>query len=249
MGMTRNMIFHRVGKIMFAPLFRASVPELIAELDGHGEAVEQLFKPVGVAFSRGGCTVERALQNRLGGVGGPGGEGDVRGIFVLLFGHFPIPEGSVTRKNLTNARGARGFGGSGRVPVSGRPAVGRLRVHVFDASGVARGGGRCQEGGICEGGGDAGEGELGLGGEVLGGVVGEAVADGPLTEADKATNRRKSSVRSKVEHPFLTLKRFWGFAKARYRGLVKNANRAFAMLAMLNSNKWGRPLTGEGRPA
>ena len=71
----------------------------------------------------------------------------------------------------------------------------------------------------------------------------------PLTEADKATNRRKSSVRSKVEHPFLTIKRLWGFAKVRYRGLAKNANRAFAMLAMLNINKWGRPLTGEVRPA
>ena len=71
----------------------------------------------------------------------------------------------------------------------------------------------------------------------------------PLTEADKATNRRKSSVRSKVEHPFLTFKRLWGFAKTRYRGLVKNANRAFAMLAMINLVKWGRPLTGEVRPA
>ena len=70
----------------------------------------------------------------------------------------------------------------------------------------------------------------------------------PLTEADKAANRRKSSVRSKVEHPFLVLKRLWGFAKVRYRGLAKNANRAFAMLAMLNINKWGRPLTGELRP-
>ena len=71
----------------------------------------------------------------------------------------------------------------------------------------------------------------------------------PLTEADKATNRRKSSIRSRVEHPFLTLKRLWGFAEVRYRGLAKNANRAFAMLAMINLNKWGRPLTGEVRPA
>jgi transposase, IS5 family len=71
----------------------------------------------------------------------------------------------------------------------------------------------------------------------------------PLTDADKETNRRKSSVRSKVEHPFLTLKRLWGFAKVRYRGLAKNANRAFAMLAMVNLVKWGRPLTGEVRPA
>ena len=71
----------------------------------------------------------------------------------------------------------------------------------------------------------------------------------PLTDSDKETNRRRSSVRSKVEHPFLTLKRIWGFAKVRYRGLAKNANRAFAMLAMLNLNKWGRPLTGQVRPA
>jgi transposase, IS5 family len=71
----------------------------------------------------------------------------------------------------------------------------------------------------------------------------------PLTDADKASNRRKSSIRAKVEHPFLTLKRLWGFAKVRYRGLAKNANRAFAMLAMVNLVKWGRPLTGEVRLA
>jgi IS5 family transposase len=76
-----------------------------------------------------------------------------------------------------------------------------------------------------------------------------AYTNRPLTDADKETNRRKSSVRSKVEHPFLTLKRLWGFAKVRYRGLAKNANRAFVMLAMLNVSKWGRPLTGEVRPA
>ena len=71
----------------------------------------------------------------------------------------------------------------------------------------------------------------------------------PLTEADKQTNRRKSSVRSKVEHVFRPLKTLWGFAKARYRGLTKNANRAFAMLALINLSKWGRPLTGQVRAA
>ncbi|BAO28931.1 IS5 family transposase [Sulfuritalea hydrogenivorans] len=76
-----------------------------------------------------------------------------------------------------------------------------------------------------------------------------AYRNNPLTDADKETNRRKSSVRSKVEHPFLTVKRLWGFAKVRYRGLAKNANRAFAMLAMLNVSMWARPLTGEVRPA
>lgn len=75
-----------------------------------------------------------------------------------------------------------------------------------------------------------------------------AYRNSPLSDADKETNRRKSAVRSKVEHPFLTIKRLWGFTKTRYRGLAKNANRAFAMLAMLNINKWGRPLAEEVRP-
>jgi IS5 family transposase len=61
-------------------------------------------------------------------------------------------------------------------------------------------------------------------------------------------------VRSKVEHLFLTLKGLWGFAKTRYRGLAKNAHRAFVqkriqtMLTMLNLVKWGRPFAGEVRP-
>jgi IS5 family transposase len=71
----------------------------------------------------------------------------------------------------------------------------------------------------------------------------------PLTESDKETNRRKSQVRAKVEHPFRPLKSIFGFAKARYRGLAKNANRAFALLALINIDKWGRPLTGQVRPA
>lgn len=71
----------------------------------------------------------------------------------------------------------------------------------------------------------------------------------PLSEADKAANRRKSQVRAKVEHPFRPFKNIFGFAKARYRGLMKNANRAFALLALINIEKWGRPLTGGVRPA
>ena len=66
-----------------------------------------------------------------------------------------------------------------------------------------------------------------------------------LSERDRQTNRRKSAVRAKVEHPFLILKRIWGFMKVRYRGLVKNANRAYAMLALINISKWDRPLAGE----
>ncbi|MFZ2300628.1 MAG: IS5 family transposase [Gallionella sp.] len=71
----------------------------------------------------------------------------------------------------------------------------------------------------------------------------------PLSDADKETNRRKSQVRAKVEHPFRPFKNLFGFAKVRYRGLMKNANRAFALLALINIGKWGRPLAGAVRPA
>jgi transposase, IS5 family len=56
----------------------------------------------------------------------------------------------------------------------------------------------------------------------------------PLTEADKATNRTKSQVRAKVEHPFHVLKRVFGFVKVRYRGLAKNANWLFVACGLVN---------------
>ena len=56
----------------------------------------------------------------------------------------------------------------------------------------------------------------------------------PLSEADKATNRTKSQVRAKVEHPFHVLKRVFGFVKVRYRGLAKNANWLFVTAALVN---------------
>lgn len=56
----------------------------------------------------------------------------------------------------------------------------------------------------------------------------------PLNEQDKSTNRTKSRVRAKVEHPFLVLKRIFGFSKVRYRGLDKNANRLFVACGLAN---------------
>ena len=53
-------------------------------------------------------------------------------------------------------------------------------------------------------------------------------------EAERLRNRTKSRTRARVEHAFLVLKRLWGFAKVRYRGLAKNANRTFTALAMVN---------------
>jgi IS5 family transposase len=56
----------------------------------------------------------------------------------------------------------------------------------------------------------------------------------PLTKADEETNRRKSSVRSHVEHRFGTIKGLFGFRKVRYRGLAKNTNRLHVLCALAN---------------
>ena len=57
---------------------------------------------------------------------------------------------------------------------------------------------------------------------------------GRIDELERAKNRAKSSVRSKVEHVFGVLKLKFGFVKVRYRGLKKNANRLFATCALVN---------------
>lgn len=51
---------------------------------------------------------------------------------------------------------------------------------------------------------------------------------------EKQIERRKSSVRSKVEHPFLIIKRYFGFAKTVYRGLSKNTHRLYTLFASTN---------------
>jgi IS5 family transposase len=55
-------------------------------------------------------------------------------------------------------------------------------------------------------------------------------------------NRSKSRVRAKGEHPFLILKRGFGFTKVRYRGLYKNAQRLTVACALVNLFQLRRPL-------
>jgi IS5 family transposase len=56
----------------------------------------------------------------------------------------------------------------------------------------------------------------------------------PLSDDEKTRNKTKSKVRAKVEHPFLILKRIFGFNKVRYRGLGKNATRLFVACGLVN---------------
>ena len=55
-----------------------------------------------------------------------------------------------------------------------------------------------------------------------------------MNAKDKACEKAKASIRAKVEHPFRTIKRQFGYAKVRYRGLAKNTNRLAVLSAFSN---------------
>jgi 5-methylcytosine-specific restriction endonuclease McrA len=57
---------------------------------------------------------------------------------------------------------------------------------------------------------------------------------GVVDEVERAKNRTKSKVRAKVEHAIGVIKRVFGFAKVRYRGLKKNAHRLLVACALAN---------------
>uniref|UniRef100_A0A808FH07 Transposase IS4-like domain-containing protein n=1 Tax=Xanthomonas citri pv. phaseoli var. fuscans TaxID=473423 RepID=A0A808FH07_XANCI len=52
----------------------------------------------------------------------------------------------------------------------------------------------------------------------------------------KRWEHTKASLRAKVEHPFRVIKRQFGYAKVRYRGLVKNTAQVLTLFAL--SNLW-----------
>ena len=58
---------------------------------------------------------------------------------------------------------------------------------------------------------------------------------------EAVAEKRKASVRAKVEHPFLKVKRVFGYAKVRYRGLAKNTERLALLFGL------GNLLTAEGQ--
>jgi transposase, IS5 family len=61
----------------------------------------------------------------------------------------------------------------------------------------------------------------------------------PFVESEaiaEQLEKLKASVRAKVEHPFRVIKQQFGFAKVRYRGLVKNTAQLMTLFAL--SNLW-----------
>ena len=64
----------------------------------------------------------------------------------------------------------------------------------------------------------------------------------PLSERWRQINRSRSRTRARGEHPFHVVKRLWGFARVRYRGLAKNLARAYALFALANLYRVRRQL-------
>ncbi len=67
-----------------------------------------------------------------------------------------------------------------------------------------------------------------------------------LSDTDRAFNRRHNAVRAHVEHVFHVVKRLWGHAKVRYRGLEKNASRYITLFALANLYLLRRRLLAQG---
>ncbi len=65
-------------------------------------------------------------------------------------------------------------------------------------------------------------------------VTDKATRSKKLSSSQKKRNKQKSSVRSKVEHPFLTIKHLWKHTNVRYKGLFKNTCH-WNTLAMLSN--------------
>lgn len=66
------------------------------------------------------------------------------------------------------------------------------------------------------------------------GITDKGYSNHKLSNKQKSRNKKTSSVRSKVEHPFHTLKCKWGHRKTRYRGIFKNKMQLFTIFALGN---------------
>ncbi|MBI2453883.1 IS5 family transposase [Candidatus Peregrinibacteria bacterium] len=69
---------------------------------------------------------------------------------------------------------------------------------------------------------------------ILWAISDRGVPNHPLSSSQRKRNKKYSSVRSKVEHPFQVIKCQWGHVKVRYKGLFKNTMQLFALFALAN---------------
>lgn len=72
--------------------------------------------------------------------------------------------------------------------------------------------------------------------------------EGKAKERARKQERRKASVRAKVEHPFRVIKRQFGLVKVRFHGLQKNTAHLLTLFALSNLWMARRQLMGAVRP-
>ena len=66
----------------------------------------------------------------------------------------------------------------------------------------------------------------------------------PMDALTEQLERVKAGIRARVEHPFRVLKRQFGHAKVRYRGLAKNTAQLHTLFALANLWMARRKLLG-----
>ena len=78
-----------------------------------------------------------------------------------------------------------------------------------------------------------------------------AMPDGPQKRALQRREHDKASIRARVEHPFQTVKGFFGYTKVRFRGLAKNTAHILMLFALANLHRARKKLmamAGSVRP-
>lgn len=76
------------------------------------------------------------------------------------------------------------------------------------------------------------------------GILDRGKSGHPLSISQKKRNKKLSSVRSKVEHPFQILNCQWKYEKVRYRGLFKNTMQLFTLFGLINLFRVRKKLLG-----
>ena len=70
--------------------------------------------------------------------------------------------------------------------------------------------------------------------EIFCGILDKAKRNHPLSNKQERRNKKLSSVRAKVEHPFQVIKCQWGYRKVRYKGLLKNTMQLNVLFGLAN---------------
>lgn len=78
--------------------------------------------------------------------------------------------------------------------------------------------------------------------EVFWGVLDKGKRKHPLSKTQKKRNKKLSSIRAKVEHPFQIIKHLWGYRKTRYRGIEKNGTQLLMLFTLANLFKTRKKL-------